>query len=350
MIGRWRAKKEAEEQDSGSGRIVVDGIGKSTGGRARTRILITMAVFFAVYGVIAGRLTYLGFQDLEEGGPGPSRVTASRPDIVDRNGEVLATDINTASLYAEPRRIVDADEAPRLVLDADAFLRAVLSEEPGFDPYTFCHRPIVSKNSTTPIGKLLRKLEVEPTPGYRGPTVEGCLAAGEKTMTKVAELVNFKDFTLAAALLEVQKPEYSELWLLLEQQVSTPNWVSLAQSASAGQAGSNRNHDAAGQNEGEPNTMKQKQRERQHELQKEAARKAAAKAMATARPGPVPRPRTRFSHAWLANPPSFEGVGERTPAKLGGRKHFTWQVSIQPFSCRLRGVLPSDLPSVQSEN
>ncbi|WP_421925873.1 peptidoglycan D,D-transpeptidase FtsI family protein [Neoaquamicrobium sediminum] len=111
MIGRWRSKKEAEEQDSGSVRIVVDGIGKSTGGRARTRILITMAVFFAVYGVIAGRLTYLGFQDLEEGGPGPSRVTASRPDIVDRNGEVLATDINTASLYAEPRRIVDADEA-----------------------------------------------------------------------------------------------------------------------------------------------------------------------------------------------------------------------------------------------
>ncbi|RVB67052.1 penicillin-binding protein 2, partial [Mesorhizobium sp. M7A.F.Ca.CA.002.03.2.1] len=44
------------------------------------------------------------------GGP-QSRVTASRPDIVDRNGEVLATDIKTASLFAEPRRIVDADEA-----------------------------------------------------------------------------------------------------------------------------------------------------------------------------------------------------------------------------------------------
>ena len=37
-------------------------------------------------------------------------MTASRPDIVDRNGEVLATDIKTASLFAEPRRIVDADE------------------------------------------------------------------------------------------------------------------------------------------------------------------------------------------------------------------------------------------------
>ena len=38
-------------------------------------------------------------------------MTASRPDILDRNGEVLATDIKTASLFAEPRRIVDADEA-----------------------------------------------------------------------------------------------------------------------------------------------------------------------------------------------------------------------------------------------
>ncbi len=82
-----------------------------TGGRARTRILMTMAVFMVVYGVIAGRLAWLGFQDIEAGNQMASRVTASRPDIVDRNGEVLATDINTASLFAEPRRIVDADEA-----------------------------------------------------------------------------------------------------------------------------------------------------------------------------------------------------------------------------------------------
>ena len=111
MIGRWRSKQQRNDDNDSAGRIVVEGVAKSTGGRARTRILVTMAVFLAVYGVIAGRLTYLGFQDLEVGGPGPSRVTASRPDIVDRTGEVLATDINTASLYAEPRRIVDADEA-----------------------------------------------------------------------------------------------------------------------------------------------------------------------------------------------------------------------------------------------
>jgi cell division protein FtsI (penicillin-binding protein 3) len=36
---------------------------------------------------------------------------ASRPDILDRNGEVLATDIRTVSLFAEPNKIVDVDEA-----------------------------------------------------------------------------------------------------------------------------------------------------------------------------------------------------------------------------------------------
>ncbi|TIS03887.1 MAG: penicillin-binding protein 2, partial [Mesorhizobium sp.] len=54
---------------------------------------------------------YLGLQNPDNSGGPQSRVTASRPDIVDRNGEVLATDIKTASLFAEPRRIVDADEA-----------------------------------------------------------------------------------------------------------------------------------------------------------------------------------------------------------------------------------------------
>ena len=71
---------------------------------------MTMAVFFGIYATIAGRLVYLGMQDPDASGGPASRVTASRPDIVDRNGEVLATDIKTASLFAEPRRIVDADE------------------------------------------------------------------------------------------------------------------------------------------------------------------------------------------------------------------------------------------------
>jgi cell division protein FtsI (penicillin-binding protein 3) len=104
MIGRWR-KKKADTS------IVVDGARKATGGRAKNRVLMTMAAFFGIYSIIGGRLVYLGMQDPDASGGPVSRVTASRPDIVDRNGEVLATDIKTASLFAEPRRIVDADEA-----------------------------------------------------------------------------------------------------------------------------------------------------------------------------------------------------------------------------------------------
>ncbi|MET3593739.1 MULTISPECIES: penicillin-binding protein 2 [Mesorhizobium] len=114
MIGRLprigellrRRKKVAPD-----GSIVVDAARKATGGKAKTRIIMTMAVFFTIYSTIAGRLVYLGLQNPDMSGGPQSRVTASRPDIVDRNGEVLATDIKTASLFAEPRRIVDADEA-----------------------------------------------------------------------------------------------------------------------------------------------------------------------------------------------------------------------------------------------
>ncbi|HEV7252261.1 MAG TPA: penicillin-binding protein 2 [Mesorhizobium sp.] len=91
--------------------IVVQGGRSVSGGRAKNRIAMVTVAFVAIYATVAGRLVVYGMQD-PEGGSGPvSRVTASRPDIVDRNGEVLATDIKTASLFAEPRRIVDVDEA-----------------------------------------------------------------------------------------------------------------------------------------------------------------------------------------------------------------------------------------------
>jgi cell division protein FtsI (penicillin-binding protein 3) len=55
-----------------------------------------------------------------------------RPDIVDRNGVVIATDIAVASLYADPRKIIDVEEAVESLtatvpdLDAKA-LRAKLT-------------------------------------------------------------------------------------------------------------------------------------------------------------------------------------------------------------------------------
>lgn len=108
MIGKL-LKRRARTAEDGS--IVVEGARKATGGKGKARIVMTMAVFFGIFSTISGRLVYLGFQTPDLSGGPQSRITASRPDIVDRNGEVLATDIKTASLFAEPRRIVDADEA-----------------------------------------------------------------------------------------------------------------------------------------------------------------------------------------------------------------------------------------------
>ena len=66
----------------------------------------------------AARLVVLGVTADGDGGDGPNFVGAAsqaRPDIVDRNGETLATDIKTASLFAEPRYVIDPDEATELL-------------------------------------------------------------------------------------------------------------------------------------------------------------------------------------------------------------------------------------------
>ncbi|TPL74770.1 penicillin-binding protein 2 [Mesorhizobium sp. B2-3-15] len=109
LLKRFASVRRARTGEDRS--IVVEGARKATGGKGKARIVMTMAVFFGIFSTISGRLVYLGFQTPDLSGGPQSRVTASRPDIVDRNGEVLATDIKTASLFAEPRRIVDADEA-----------------------------------------------------------------------------------------------------------------------------------------------------------------------------------------------------------------------------------------------
>ena len=58
--------------------------------------------------------------------------------------------------------LTSLDGNPRLVLNADLFLRDALFGVEPFRPYSYCHRPIVVSDATTPLGEVINKLRVHP--------------------------------------------------------------------------------------------------------------------------------------------------------------------------------------------
>jgi len=119
--------------------IAVTGARKFRGDLTKTRIRWVIAGLVIIFGIVGGRLVQLGLvvQDNSIEGRSREAISASRPAILDRNGLEMAVDIRVPSLYAEPRRIIDVDDAVeklRTVLpDLDAnWLRAKLSGEKGF--------------------------------------------------------------------------------------------------------------------------------------------------------------------------------------------------------------------------
>jgi cell division protein FtsI (penicillin-binding protein 3) len=87
-------------------------LGKSSG-----RMRIVAVAFLCLYAVIGGRLVLLGFKPdpTTMRRSGGETIAAARPDVLDRNGEILATDVKTMSVFAEPRHIIDKDEATELL-------------------------------------------------------------------------------------------------------------------------------------------------------------------------------------------------------------------------------------------
>lgn len=85
--------------------------------KARARVGLVMLAFGGVYGIIAIRLIMfaVGADSHGERRIAREAIATARPDIVDRNGAVLATDIKSPSLFSEPRRIIDKDEAIELL-------------------------------------------------------------------------------------------------------------------------------------------------------------------------------------------------------------------------------------------
>jgi cell division protein FtsI (penicillin-binding protein 3) len=86
--------------------------------KARVRVGLAIMAFGAVYLAIAARLVL--FAVVPEShfvmrGASRDAIATARPDILDRNGMVLATDVRAPSLFAEPRKIIDLDEAVELL-------------------------------------------------------------------------------------------------------------------------------------------------------------------------------------------------------------------------------------------
>jgi len=103
------------QKAAANGSIEIDGAKKQRRDLTKTRIVLIAFVFFAVYGVIAARLTTLAIasaNNVEVAAKiADNKLMIARPDLVDRNGDVLAKDLNTYSLHANPQKIIYPEEA-----------------------------------------------------------------------------------------------------------------------------------------------------------------------------------------------------------------------------------------------
>src|SRR6201982_1555178 len=108
--------------------------------KARARVGFAMLAFAAIYAVSGGRRVMFTINGDSHGArraAAQDAIATARPDIVDRNGEILATDVKAPCLSPKPRRIIDKDEAIELLTatlpDLDtAEVRERLSSKKGF--------------------------------------------------------------------------------------------------------------------------------------------------------------------------------------------------------------------------
>jgi cell division protein FtsI (penicillin-binding protein 3) len=98
--------------------ISIEGSRKARGNLTERRIRWAMVFVALVFAVMAGRLVMLGNMEIDTRIEGQARdaIMASRPPILDRNGIEMAVDIRVPSLFAEPNRIINVEEAADAIL------------------------------------------------------------------------------------------------------------------------------------------------------------------------------------------------------------------------------------------
>ncbi|WP_298356557.1 penicillin-binding protein 2 [uncultured Litoreibacter sp.] len=83
--------------------------------RAESRLLFVAVLFLAGFSVIGARMTVLASSEAVEpqASASSASIVAQRANIVDRNGRVLATNLITNSLYAQPKLMVEPERAAK---------------------------------------------------------------------------------------------------------------------------------------------------------------------------------------------------------------------------------------------
>jgi cell division protein FtsI (penicillin-binding protein 3) len=85
-------------------------------GQHRIRLLgLFFVAFFCIIGLQLVKLTVLAPEESEAKRIAREVDRVPRPDIVDRNGVVLATDVAVASLFVDPRKVLDIEETVELI-------------------------------------------------------------------------------------------------------------------------------------------------------------------------------------------------------------------------------------------
>ena len=103
--------------------------------RAESRLLVLSLAFLAAFMVVGARMGMLSSLAPTEPSAGNANVAivTQRADIVDRNGSILATNLITNSLYAQPPQMIDKELAARKLaeifpdLNADRLLKRFTS-------------------------------------------------------------------------------------------------------------------------------------------------------------------------------------------------------------------------------
>jgi cell division protein FtsI (penicillin-binding protein 3) len=140
LLTKAAAARTAESWRRRFTRRMLYGGNVDRGATAKARVGFAIAAFALVYAIIAVRLVIFAVapeSHVARRSGSQDAVATARPDILDRNAQILATDVRMPSLFGEPRKIIDVDEATELLtavlpdLDA-AEVRERLGSKRGF--------------------------------------------------------------------------------------------------------------------------------------------------------------------------------------------------------------------------